>query len=103
MVPIRSVIEEVLRIPSKFVEGVFRFLCPDCGGFQTGVHAKTNLSRCFRCEKNFNTIELMMSVRGVGFVESVKVLQEYLCRGGEGVKGAPGAKDKTIEACSPRV
>lgn len=38
---------EYLDIPTKEVEGVFRFLCPCCGEFQTGVNPKTNLARCF--------------------------------------------------------
>lgn len=74
-ISVRWVIEEVLEIPRKDVEGVFRFLCPCCGEFQTGVHIKANLSRCFRCERNFNVIELVMLERKTGFVESVKFLQ----------------------------
>lgn len=59
-------------------EGYFRFLCPVCKEFQTAVNPKTNLARCFRCEKNFNSIDLVMRVKGVGFVESVQYLQELL-------------------------
>ena len=73
-VPIRRLIEE-LKIPGKEVEGVFRFLCPDCGEFQTAINARTNLSRCFLCQKNFNTIELAMADQGLSFVESVKLLK----------------------------
>lgn len=64
-----------LEIPNKYSEGKFRFLCPECGEFQTGVNDKTNLSRCFLCNKNFNTIELVMHERKLSFVESVKFLQ----------------------------
>ena len=55
--------------------GCFRFLCPFCTGFDTAVNLKTNLARCFRCEKNFNTIDLVMAVRQADFVHSVKFLQ----------------------------
>ena len=59
-IAVRWVIETLLQLPHKEVEGVFRFLCPACGEFQTAVNPKTNLSRCFRCQMNFNTIELVM-------------------------------------------
>ena len=76
-VPIAEVIHELLEIPSKEIEGIFRFLCPQCGEFQTAVNPETNLSRCFRCKKNFNTIEIVMNDRKVPFVESVKILQKW--------------------------
>lgn len=77
-IPVDVLIETKLGIPAKISEGVFRFLCPLCNEFQTGVNPKTNLSRCFRCEKNFNTIDLVMTCRSIGFVESVKYLQTIL-------------------------
>jgi len=77
-ISIRAVIENLLRIPTKEIEGVLRFLCPCCHEFQTGVNPKTNLSRCFRCERNFNTIEIVMADQSKTFVESVKFLQEHL-------------------------
>ena len=77
-VSIRWVIETLLRLPHKVVEGVYRFLCPLCGEFQTGVNRRTNLSRCFRCQRNFNTIELVMQERKSSFVEAVKMLKTSL-------------------------
>ena len=77
-IPTRFVIEEVLGLPCKEVEGVFRFLCPSCGEFQTAINPKTNLSRCLRCLENFNTIELVMSDKHLTFVESVKLLKKYI-------------------------
>lgn len=77
-IPIHVLIETELGIPAKISEGVFRFLCPLCNEFQTAVNPKTNLSRCFRCEKNFNTIDLVMTWRRIGFVDSVKYLQTIL-------------------------
>jgi hypothetical protein len=72
---VQVLIEETLRIPSWMTEGCFRFLCPLCNGYDTAVNPKTNLARCFRCEKNFNTIDLVMVVRQADFVHSVKFLQ----------------------------
>ena len=55
-IPVDALIRE-LGIPSKIRDGYFRFLCPLCNEFQTAVKPETNLARCFRCEKNFNTID----------------------------------------------
>jgi hypothetical protein len=74
-IDVRMLIENTLRIPCRLIEGYFRFLCPLCNTFDTAVNPKTNLARCFRCEKNFNTIDLVMLSRQVAFVQSVKFLQ----------------------------
>ena len=78
LIPIDWLIKEQLNIPSKVSEGIFRFLCPLCNEFQTATNPKTNLARCFRCETNFNPIDLVMTVKGIGFVESVKYLKPFL-------------------------
>jgi DNA primase len=77
-IPIDVLIEKELAIPSKISEGFFRFLCPLCNEFQTAVNPKSNMGRCFRCEKNFNTIDVVMIWQNTGFVESVKYLQQIL-------------------------
>lgn len=74
-IDVRMLIEKTLRIPCRLIEGYFRFLCPLCNAFDTAVNPKTNLARCFRCEKNFNTIDLVMLSRQAAFVQSVKFLQ----------------------------
>lgn len=74
-VPVDALIENVLNIPVKLSDGVFRFLCPVCNEFQTATNLFTNLARCFRCERNFNPIDLVMIAKGVGFVESVNYLK----------------------------
>ena len=76
-IPIDALIEKALCIPSRVAEGHFRFLCPLCKEFNTAVKPETNLARCFRCEKNFNTIDLVMIIRKRDFVESVRFLQDY--------------------------
>lgn len=81
-IPIDRLIGQHLDIPSKASEGVFRFLCPLCNGCQTATNPKTNLARCFRCERNFNPIDLVMIVKGMGFVESVNYLKPLLSSGG---------------------
>lgn len=77
-IPVDMLIKDGLQIPSKISDGIFRFLCPICNEFQTSVNPATNLARCFRCERNFNTIDLVMSVRRSGFKESVLFLKPML-------------------------
>lgn len=77
-IPIDRLIEDVLSIPAKRIEGFFRFLCPICNEFQTAVKPATNLARCFRCEMNFNTIEITMRVKNIGFRESAMYLTDIL-------------------------
>lgn len=75
--PLRGyVIETLLQFPSKEIDGVYRFLCPQCKEFTTGIHPKVNLARCFRCMRNFNAIELVMVGLNKSFVEAVKLLLE---------------------------
>ena len=76
-IPLDALIEKALCIPSRIGEGYFSFLCPLCKQFNTAVNPKTNLARCFRCEQNFNTIDLVMIIRKLDFVESVRFLQDY--------------------------
>lgn len=77
-IPVCVLIEKGLYIPSRVSEGVFRFLCPSCGEFNTSVNAKKNLARCFCCEENFNTIDLVMIVEKMDFVKAVNFLKGYL-------------------------
>jgi DNA primase len=78
-IPIATVISQLLEIHHKVSEGYFRFLCPICSEFDTATSQKTNLARCFRCEKNLNPIEMVMEVKHVGFVDAVEYLSEVLC------------------------
>lgn len=73
-IPVDSLIGK-LGIPSKMSEGYFRFSCPVCRGFDTGVNPRTNLARCFACEKNYNTIDLVMLVKRSDFIHGVKYLK----------------------------
>ncbi|MCK5606386.1 hypothetical protein KAR91_31080 [Candidatus Pacearchaeota archaeon] len=75
-IPINILISNYLKIPSKISEGIFRFVCPLCGESLTATNFKTNLARCFRCKKNFNTIDMVMIVLNFDFIESVSFLQE---------------------------
>lgn len=76
-IPINMIIEH-LEVPSKISEGYFRFLCPICNEFQTSTKKETNLARCYGCEKNFNTIDMVKTVTSMDFVNSVKFLKQFL-------------------------
>jgi len=75
-ISILEVVEKLLELPTKRDGKYFRFLCPVCSEFQTAVNLRSNLCRCFRCERNFNTIELVMSDLRLSFVASVKLLKQ---------------------------
>ena len=77
-ISVAILIEKVLGIPCRTTEGAFRFLCPLCNEFNTAVNFKTNLARCFRCKKNFNTIDLVMLVKEMDFVNTISFLNDYL-------------------------
>ncbi len=67
-----------LSWPHKRREGRFVFLCPHCGEFLTAVNPRTNLGRCFACERNFNSIDLTMLIQEVDFVSAVHYLEGHL-------------------------
>jgi len=73
-IPISRLISDFLRVPCKLSEGYFRFLCPLCSEFNTATNPKTNLARCFRCEKNFNPIDMVMAVKSCNFRDAVKMI-----------------------------
>ena len=93
-IPISTLIEDRLEIPAKISEGHFRFLCPLCGEFQTATNPKTNLARCFRCEKNFNTIDVVMTCEKTTFVETVNILKAYR----QQLKHLPGSHGNALAA-----
>ncbi len=58
--------------PSKIRDGRFVFLCPHCGDMQATVNPRNNLAHCFGCNKNLNTIDLLMTL-GYNFVSAVAI------------------------------
>jgi len=74
-IDINAVIEH-LEIPWKIREGYVRFLCPLCSEFDTATNPHTNLARCFRCEQNFNPIDLVMIDQRNTFLQAVSYLRE---------------------------
>ena len=83
-IPINFIINDVLCLPSKISDGIYRFRCPLCGELNTGIKHETNLSRCFLCKVNFNTIEIVMAVKKSKFIPAVKLLGKYLRKNSSG-------------------
>lgn len=59
-------------------EGRLVFQCPRCHETLTGIHAKTNLARCFRCEVNWNPIDFTIESLQVDFLAAVALLDTLL-------------------------
>ncbi len=74
-IPLTVLIQQGLNIESYSRHGRFCFQCPLCQEFNTTVNPKTNLAKCFSCQKMFNTIDLVMKVRHLDFVDSVRFLR----------------------------
>lgn len=73
-ISVEYVIKALRATEWKVSEGKERFLCPLCNEFETGFNPQENLGRCFRCNRNFNPVDLLMHGLGVPFVTAVKQL-----------------------------
>ena len=76
-IDINWLINEKLNLERQF-NGVWRFRCPLCQQFNTATQKKTNLGRCFSCQQNFNTIDLVIYTKKINFVPSVQWLLSLL-------------------------
>jgi hypothetical protein len=63
--------------PGKISEGYFRFLCPGCGEMRATVNPRNNLAHCFCCAKNFNNIDLLLTL-DYDFRAAVALLEGWL-------------------------
>lgn len=77
-IPIDEVIVDLLNLEVQKDHKTIRFRCPLCYNFHTATNHKTNLARCFDCEKNFNPIDMVISVGNCGFVDAVKFLKDRI-------------------------
>lgn len=74
-IPLADVLS-VLKWPHKMRDGRVCFVCPQCSESLTAINQRTNLGRCFRCQINFNPIDLVMLINDYDFVAAVHFLQE---------------------------
>lgn len=77
-IEIIPLIADVLELLYKTHDGRFRFMCPLCRDFDTAANPRTNLARCFRCQRNFNPIDIVMIVKHYSFIQAVRFLQPIL-------------------------
>jgi len=70
-------INEKLQLQQQF-KSIWRFQCPVCQQFNTATQKKNNLARCFSCQQNFNTIDLVIYSKKVNFVPGVQFLLSLL-------------------------
>ena len=70
-------INEKLHLERQF-NNIWRFQCPVCQQFNTATQKKNNLARCFSCQKNFNTIDLVIYSKKINFVPGVQFLLSLL-------------------------
>lgn len=70
-------ISDRLYLERQF-NGMWRFRCPLCQQFNTATQKKTNLGRCFTCQQNFNTIDLVIYTKKINFVPGVQWLLSLL-------------------------
>jgi len=77
-IEIIPLIIETLELLYKTHDGRFRFMCPLCHDFDSAVNPETNLARCFRCQRNFNPIDMVMTVKHYSFMQAVRYLQPIL-------------------------
>ncbi len=74
-IPLADVLS-ILKWPHKTRDGRVCFVCPQCSESLTAINPRTNLGRCFRCEINFNPIDLVMLINDYDFVAAVHFLQQ---------------------------
>ena len=75
-IPIERVIVDFLSLQCRHDGGKLRFACPQCQCLDTSILTPSNLARCFSCQRNFNTIEIVMAHLKISFVDSVKWLMQ---------------------------
>ena len=81
-------ISDKLNLDRQF-NGMWRFRCPLCQQLNTATQKKTNLARCFSCQQNLNTIDLVIYTKKINFVPSVRFLLALLDK-----KTPPSGSDK---------
>ena len=79
-IPTDEVIVDLLNLEVQKNRKTIRFRCPLCYNFHPATNHKTNLARCFDCEKNFNPIDMVITVGNCGFVDAVKILKDSIDR-----------------------
>ena len=97
-IPLQRLIVDHLNWPHHRRDHRFCFLCPSCNDFLTAINPRTNLGRCFQCEQNFNTIDLVMLITRCDFVQAVEFLSDLLPPSAPPASPSPSTPPKTDPA-----
>jgi len=73
---IDAVIINLLNLEVRNGHKILRFRYPLCHSFYRPANHETNLARCFDCQKNFNPIDLVMTMGKYGFLDAVEMLKD---------------------------
>lgn len=73
-VGIQAVLER-LGVPTRLRGARSTFRCPDCEEYDSAINPESNLGYCFRCERSFNPIDLVMAERDWSFPQAVEYLE----------------------------
>ena len=68
---------DLLMLDTRQGNNLRRFRCPLCDRFHTATNPRTNLGRCFECQKNFNPIDLVMAATAYDFIGTVEFLKKH--------------------------
>ena len=77
-IPIDEVINNLLKLQVRKDHHILRFRCPLCDNFHTATNHQSNLARCFDCKKNFNPIDLVITVGKCSFLDAVQFLKNSI-------------------------
>lgn len=77
-IPINEIIVDLLNLEVRNDHQMLRFRCPICSNFHTATNPETNLARCFDCKKNFNPIDMVITVGNCSFLDAVKILNNRI-------------------------
>lgn len=74
-IPFQLLFRRLNWTSKKSTSGQLVFPCPLCNESSTAVNPRTNLARCFRCQRNWNPIDFTMEVTSMDFLETVAFLE----------------------------
>lgn len=77
-IKVQDVLKYVLKQKILAQNSTTKFKCPLCKNWDTGINKNANLARCFECQRNFNSIDLVITFHQCSFVQAVTFLQDFL-------------------------
>jgi len=76
-IPMTQLMSDVLKIPSQRIEEGIGFLCPKCKKIGIFLKYHTNKGICFKCDSNYNPIDLVMHEKELNFSDAVDFLNQH--------------------------